>query len=300
MTDDSVLSYASRCLIVDAHTHIFPEELCRDRETLFDRDAWFHALYVNRKASLVAGEHLLTSMHDASIDHAVICGFPWKDPVLCMEHNVYMATVAANAPSRVSWLGVVSPLDPHCVEAARWCFEHGAVGLGELNADAQDFDLRNSRQLAGLVDICLGASRPLMLHASEPIGHNYPGKGSSTPEKLLDFVADAPDLTVIAAHWGGGLPFYELMPEVARIARNVVYDSAASTYLYDFRVFRAVIDVAGMDRVLFGSDYPLLRQARFLERVLGIAWKSEEEQRMVLGENAARLFNLPHKRALPS
>ena len=60
------------------------------------------------------------------------------------------------------------------------------------------------------------------------------------------------------------MPFYELMPEVAALTRNVVYDTAASSYLYRADVFRAVLDIAGPERVLWASDHPVLGMGRFL------------------------------------
>ena len=39
--------------------------------------------------------------------------------------------------------------------------------------------------------------------------------------------------------------------------QNVYYDTAASPLLYDQRVYRAVADCVGAERILFGSDYPL-------------------------------------------
>jgi predicted TIM-barrel fold metal-dependent hydrolase len=132
-----------------------------------------------------------------------------------------------------------------------------------------------------------------MTHASEPVGHIYPGRGAATPDKLLAFAAEFPDLRLVAAHWGGGLPFYELMPEVAEIAQRVVYDTAASTYLYRFQVFRSVLDIVGPERILFASDYPVLKQKRFLERTLATKWRSELELAAVLSGNARRVYRLP-------
>jgi predicted TIM-barrel fold metal-dependent hydrolase len=81
------------------------------------------------------------------------------------------------------------------------------------------------------------------------------------------------------------------MPEVARTAQNVVYDSAATTYLYRFPVFRTAIDLVGPERVLFASDYPVLRQDRLRRRVdrLGML---EDTARHVMGDNAVRVFGL--------
>jgi predicted TIM-barrel fold metal-dependent hydrolase len=132
-----------------------------------------------------------------------------------------------------------------------------------------------------------------MLHASEPLGHHYPGKGTATPERLLKFVSAQPRLTIVFAHWGGGLPFYELMPEVAAVSANVLYDTAASTYLYRPTVFRAVLDVVGAERVMWGSDHPVLGMKRFLRRTLQDANLTEHELQRVLAGNAARVYFLP-------
>jgi predicted TIM-barrel fold metal-dependent hydrolase len=97
---------------------------------------------------------------------------------------------------------------------------------------------------------------------------------------------------VVLAHWGGGLPFYELMPEVAAATARVVYDTAASTYLYRPAVFRAVLDVVGPERVLWGSDHPVLSLGRFLRRTRKLAGLLPEEEGPVLGGNARRVYGL--------
>lgn len=88
------------------------------------------------------------------------------------------------------------------------------------------------------------------------------------------------------------MPFYELMPEVARVASRVVYDSAASTYLYRFEVFRTVLDLIGPDRVMFASDYPVLRQDRFLRRVEQTPWRDDSERSRVFAETARAVYGI--------
>lgn len=278
--------------VIDAHTHIFPPELCRDRSVHLERGGWFGSLYQNPKALMVSAEAMIASMDQAGIAHSIACGFPWTDPGLCREHNAYLADAAIRFPDRISWLGIVAPGSTSVEADARWCFEHGASGLGELNADAQGFDFRDVKTLAPLARAAIEAERPVMLHASEPVGHHYPGKGAATPDKLLAFLAEFPQLSVVAAHWGGGLPFYELMPEVAALTQRVAYDTGASTYLYRFQIFRSVLDIVGSERVIFGSDYPILKQGRFLERTLSTEWKSERERAAVLSGNASRMYRL--------
>lgn len=278
--------------VVDAHTHIFPPDIVRGRERYVGRDLWFEQLYTNPKALLIDVDDLIASMEKAGIAQSIVCGFPWHDIGLCREHNAYMAEAVAASGGSLAWLGIVPPNHAEAAAEAERCFARGAVGLGEFNADAQRVDLSRPESFGAVVDVCLAAQRPMMLHASEPVGHRYPGKGTATPDRLLTFLAAYPDLAVVLAHWGGGLPFYELMPEVATLTARVVYDSAASTYLYRFPVFRAVVDVVGADRVLFASDYPILRQDRFLRRVQRESGLRDDELTSVLGDAARRVYQL--------
>lgn len=280
--------------VVDAHTHVFSEEVVSGRDRLCGREPWFGHLYENPRAALIGAGELLAAMDAAGVGEAVACGFPWRDLGLCRQENDALAAASRASGGRLHWLASV-PLgggEEAAREAGR-AFALGASGLGELNADGQDFDLRDAPSLAPVVAACLAADRPIMLHASEPVGHAYPGKGAATPDRLAAFAAAFPDLDVVLAHWGGGLPFYELMPEIATACARVVYDSAASTYLYRPAVFRAVLDVVGPGKVLWGSDHPVLGMGRFLRRTLAQAGLRDDELVPVLGGNARRVYRLP-------
>ena len=278
--------------VIDSHVHIFPPHVVGHRERYFGKDGWFEALYANPRSLLVDAEMLLAAMDAAGVARAILCGFPWADAALCRDHNTYMADAIRRYPNRLSWLGIVVPGDSDAERDARSCFEHGAVGIGELNADAQGFDWREFPRLQPLVDLCQSAGRPILIHTSEAVGHNYPGKGTATPDKLIELLSHFNRLEVVAAHWGGGLPFHELMPEVEAVTANVVYDCAASSYLYRPAIFRIVLDLVGPERVLFGSDFPVLRMDRFLNRVMQIDWRDDAERRAVLGGNARRVFRI--------
>jgi predicted TIM-barrel fold metal-dependent hydrolase len=95
----------------------------------------------------------------------------------------------------------------------------------------------------------------------------------------------------IAAHWGGGLPFYNLMPEIRRVTANVWYDTAATVYLYQQDIFPIVAKLVGPDRILFGSDYGLLRQGRIIEHVKHSGLEPRAVD-LVLGENAKALLHI--------
>jgi predicted TIM-barrel fold metal-dependent hydrolase len=279
--------------VVDAHTHVFVPAVIADRTRYVGHDLWFEHLYADPRSLLITADDLLRTMDEAGVAQAVICGFPWHDLGICREHNDYMEEATRGAGDRLAWLATV-PASRGEVAAAEVerCFALGAAGVGELNADAQRFDLLAPESLAAVVDVCVRQDKPLMLHATEPVGHDYPGKGTATPDRLVAFLQAFPKLRVVLAHWGGGLPFYELMPEIAIAAARVVYDTAASTYLYRPRVFRAVLDVVGRERVLWGSDHPVLSMGRFLRRVRETADLRPDELEPVLGGNARRVYGL--------
>ncbi|MFM9108953.1 MAG: amidohydrolase family protein [Chloroflexota bacterium] len=279
--------------VIDSHVHVFSPGVMEDRDRACVAEPWFRDLYADPAARLASPEDLLAAMDGAGVAFAVAAGFPWRDIGRARSENDFLAETCAGSGGRIRWLANVPPLagEAAAAEADR-CFALGAAGVGELNADAQGFDLADSRLLAPLAAACVSAGRPAMLHASEPLGHRYPGKGSATPDRLLALVSAFPDLPIVLAHWGGGLPFYELMPEVAEACARVVYDTAASTYLYRPGVFRAVLDIAGPERVLWGSDFPVLGMGRFLRRTTERSGVRVDELPALLSGNARRVYGI--------
>jgi predicted TIM-barrel fold metal-dependent hydrolase len=287
----SASALVPRPMVIDAHTHLFPPEVVGNRQYFVERDPWFAQAFGHPSARTAEIGDLIASMDEGGIARSLVCGWPWRDPSICRIHNDYLAHVARQHANRISWLAIVNPADVDAAQEVERCVSLGAVGVGELNADGQGFEWQSPQPLAACVDACVSLGVPVMLHASEPIGHLYPGKGHASPDKLVGFLSVFPKLCVVAAHWGGGLPFYELMPEIAEITRNVVYDTAASTYLYDVNIFPVVERLVGARRILFGSDYPVLRQRQFVRRVLdsGLALESLED---VFHGNAGRVFGI--------
>lgn len=279
-------------LIVDAHTHIFPPEVARHRETFCMADDFFGDLYSNPVVKIATVEDLITEMDGSGVDLSVICGFGWANHDLCVMHNDYLLDCIARYPDRLAALAATQPLagDRALGEVER-CLSKGARGVGELMPDGQGYQLNELRRIEPLFQMASDCGFPILTHASEPVGHHYPGKESVTPATIWPLVQAFPEVKLILGHWGGGYPFYELMDEVRQSSQNVYYDSAASTYLYASQIFCHVGDIVGYDKVLWATDFPVLRQARFLQRVEQLCLP-EEKFEAVIGWNAVRLFGL--------
>ena len=276
--------------MIDFHTHIFPPSVRSDRQKYLERDATFGELYADPKARTAGVVELLLAMDEDGVDTSVVMGIGWKDYGLGRECNDYIIEAARLHPDRVVGFASVNPAwgDRAALEADR-CARAGLRGVGELHPDSQSFDLGDSGTMAPLAEAVREHHLIVTTHSSEPVGHSYPGKGAIHPQVLWRFVQNFPDLTVVCAHWGGGLPFYALMPEVAARLGNVFFDSAASPFLYTGRVFSAVAEVVGPEKILLGSDFPLMRTSRILSQ-LEESTLSEERKEMVKTSNAAALL----------
>jgi predicted TIM-barrel fold metal-dependent hydrolase len=276
-------------LIIDAHVHVLPPRLRAGRTEVAAADPWFAACHAGERRIATAAE-LITAMDAAGVDRALCFTWPFRDPALCAESNDHLAAVQRESPQRIIGFAIVNPASPDASAELRRCARLGLRGVGELNCDAQGFSLDDSA-VAAAVATSVELGMPWTLHCSEPVGHDYAGKGTTTPDRVARFADRHHELRLIGAHLGGGLPLYAHMPEMATLCKRMWFDTAAGPLLYRPSVYRALVDLCGATRLLFGSDYPLLGVERYVE-AFAEAGLSETERRFVMGDAAAELLHL--------
>ena len=275
---------------IDFHTHIFPATFRDRREEYAGRDATFAELFGSPDAKMATAEELVAAMDQDGVDVSVVMGVGWTDHHVAREANDYIIESVDRYPGRLKGFGGVNPAwGEIAVAEAERCAKAGLLGIGELHPDTQGFDLGDRETMDPLMELVSSLRLMVTTHASEPVGHIYQGKGTVRPEVLWRFIQNYPDATIVCAHWGGGLPFYALMPEVSKGLRNVYFDTAASTFLYTAGVFSVVASLAGAERILLASDFPLLRVNRLTAQLDGSALSAKQRQAIVVG-NAARLL----------
>jgi len=282
-------------VIIDFHTHVLPPQIKKDRSKYIELDPCFAVLYSKPDSKMATAEELIASMDEAGIDISVILNYGWTTHELCLETNDYILESVARYPQRLVGFGAVQPQSPQAAVAEiERCAKAGIKGVGEMRPDMQLFDLSDEVVMAPLVEALKENGLIMLIHASEPVGHDYPGKGSITPDMLYPFITSFPELKLVCAHWGGGLPFYALMPEVKKALGNVFFDTAASPLLYSPQVYQQVVQLVGGDRILFGSDYPLLAPSRLLKEIEAVGLPPETKE-LILGGNARRLLGIEGK-----
>ena len=280
--------------VIDFHTHVYPEWLRDGRERYAAVDATFGELFADPKARMATADELVAAMDRDGVDRSVVMGIGWTDRGLVREANDYIIESVSRFPDRLTGFGAVNPAwGEEAAREAERCASAGLVGIGELHPDTQGYDLGDERTMGPLMEAAGALGLIVLTHSSEPVGHMYQGKGETRPEVVWRFIRNFPEATIVCAHWGGGLPFYALMPEVKEALANVYFDTAASPFLYDRRVFEAGVGLVGAGRILLGSDYPLLQASRLLRQVEK-AELSEGEKEAIRGGNAGRLLGLSY------
>jgi len=279
-------------MIVDFHAHIFPPEVCNRRAELAGSDPAFGLLYGNPAARMVTADETVQAMDQEGVQLAVVFGFPWSDPGLCRMANDYVLEAQQRYPARLRAFYTPAPGGgPLEARLALDALHRGMKGIGEVAC----YSLAGSRgggdwsRLRPLAEAALEQKVPFLLHTNEPVGHLYPGKVEMRLKDLWGFARELPELALVLAHWGGGLFFYELMRSVRQSLGNLYYDTAASPFLYDPRVYRVAVEILGADRILFGSDYPLISPSRYFKE-MEEAGLSPDERERILGANALELL----------
>jgi len=276
-------------MIIDSHVHVLPPRMREHRDVIAASDPWFAMCHEGRRRVADARD-VMAAMDDAAIDRALCFTWPFRDPALRAEANDYLAGAVRDFPDRLIGYAAIDPSSPDAVGELHRCAGLGLRGVGEVNCDAYDFEL-DDIAIDAAVNVSIELGLPWTLHCSEPLGHVYAGKGSTTPDKVARFAMRHPELRLICAHLGGGLPFYAHMPEVAELCKRLWFDTAAGPFLYAPSAYRSVVDLIGAQRLLFGSDFPLLDARRYRE-AFASAGLDKTELQLVMGGAAESVFGL--------
>jgi len=279
-------------MIIDVHTHLFPDEIRNNRAAYFSGEPAFELLYADPKSKMAGMEDTVRSMDENGVDVSVVFGFPWRSIEIARKNNDYIIEAVSRYPDRFVGLACVNTLEEDAAGEVERCINAGLSGVGELAFYRSGIDRKAVLSLAPVMDICRAGDLPVLIHTNEPVGHVYPGKTKNTLAQIYGLVRAYPENKIILAHWGGGIFFYSLLKkEVTQTLENVWFDTAASPFLYRPDIYEIAARLAGEGKILFGTDFPLLSPARYY-REIGASGVSEDVKERILGKNAADLFKL--------
>ena len=136
--------------------------------------------------------------------------------------------------------------------------------------------------------------------------------GDVQVEEMKDVISECPDLRIAIGHFG--MPTRENWLEQIRLAghKNVYVESGGLTWLYNsefypfdgaVRAIKEAADLVGMEKLMWGSDYPRTITAITYRMSYDFILKSKEltekEKALFLGENACGFYRLENLIELP-
>jgi len=277
--------------IVDVHTHFFPKEMNLNRSKFCKLDKNFNLLYSDEKINIPTENELLEIINKFPGIKLVVQSISYIDYELSKYTNDFLLELSENY-DQIKVFGSINTNwgTDKCIEEINRINQLGATGIGELHPDIQGFDVLDFDAFDPIVENLISNNMLINFHSSEPVGHDYNGKGKMFPDILYKFALNYKELKIIYSHLGGGLPIYYLMPEIMRDLNNVYYDTAALDFLYDPKIVKIFHEIIGEDKILFGSDYGLIEIDRAINSILQLDIDSKAKEN-ILCNNALKLLS---------
>jgi predicted TIM-barrel fold metal-dependent hydrolase len=278
---------------IDVHVHVHADQhghLALDDELNAAAAKYFKGDPYDPTVPEIAADYRRLAM--AAVIFTVDAESATGQPTLSNEE---IAEAAAQHPDVLIPFGSVDPARGRAGIrlARRLVTEHGIRGF-KFHPSLQDFQ-PNDRRHYPLYEELQSLGVPALFHTGQTgIGAGLPGGRGiklrySDPMLLDDVAADFPDLTIIMAH--PSVPWQDSAISIATHKANVYIDlSGWSPKYFPPQLVRAANTLL-KTKVLFGSDYPLLRPERWIRDFDALEIK-DEIRPLVMKENAIRALGL--------
>ena len=259
--------------IIDFHAHIYPSKIA-DKAAKSIGDFYDIPMQENGSA-----EHLLEHGRKVGVCHYIVHSVATRPDQVENINNFIADSVKAH-PKEFIGFGTLHPDMDNIEKEVDRIISLGLKGI-KLHPDFQKFNIDSPKAMK-IYEVIEGRL-PVLVHTGD-YRYEY-----SQPKRMRNVIDTFPKLTVIGAHLGGWSQWEEAMK--CLLDRNLYVDSSSSLYAFSPEKGKEIIRTWGADRVLFGTDYPMWVHEEELERFYALGL-SEEENRKILYENAAKLLQL--------
>lgn len=261
--------------VIDSHCHIYPTKIAKPAVESTGRFYDMTALGDGTVNSLLAlGEKV-------GIDRFVVQSVA-TTPHQVKSINEFIAKEVSIFPDKLIGLGTMHPESDDLKGDLAHIKQLGLHGV-KLHADIQKFRIDDPLCFK-IYELCEKENIPILMHTGD---HRF---DYSNPDRLIPVLNTFKNLTVIGAHLGGWSVWDEAVEKLSDY-KNFYVDSSSS--LYELPIDRAteIIRAYGVDKVLFGSDFPVFSPDIELERFMALPL-TDDEKRMILSENVLNLYGI--------
>ena len=261
--------------IIDAHAHIYPEKIAAKAT---DTIGIFYDIKMEMPAGTV--DNLLEDGQRNGISRFVVHSVATTAHQVRSINEFIKREVEAH-PEFIGFITLHQDLsEEEIINEVDWAINNGMRGI-KLHPDFQKFNIDDE----SVEKIYRAASGrlPILFHIGDD-RYDY-----SKPCRLVNMAKKYPNLTFIAAHFGG----YRCWDDANLYLGldNVYFDTCSSLPFIDAKKARELIDMHGADKFFFGTDFPMWDAKAELERFNSIPL-TDKEKEMILSGNIKRLLKL--------
>jgi predicted TIM-barrel fold metal-dependent hydrolase len=280
---------------IDAVVNIWTEEALRQRP------AWgtdFFSGKMNADKSMVSNaislERMIEMLDEANIGMAFLIaarsGRPGLPGCYHMPYKV-VADAVAKYPNRFRAL---AGIDPYTGMKGVKEFESAVKNDGFIGAHLYPhwFELEpEHRKYYPFYAKCVELDVPIQMQVGQSMVYapDFPCRSVGRPISLDTVACDFQELKLIGIHVG--IPWTDEMIAMAWKHKNVYIGCDAHRPRYWPESFKRYINSQGQDKVIFGTDFPVLPFKRTVEDIDAIGFKPEA-RRKLMRDNVLRIYNL--------
>lgn len=261
-------------MIIDAHAHIYPDKIAlKATKAIGD----FYDIPMEDAGTT---SRLLEEGKNAGIDKFVVHSCATTAHQV-HTINMFIKSEADAHPEFIPFMTLHEDLSEEEVESEiKWCINNGFKGI-KLHPDFQKFyiDGDNAQKFYRLA----GDKLPILFHVGDN-RYEY-----SAPERLAKMAKKYPNVNFIGAHFGGYRRWHEI--EVYKGLDNVYFDTCSSLAFISPEKAREIIDILGVEKFFFATDFPMWDAKGELERFYKIPLTNEERE-MIFYKNVKKLLKI--------
>ena len=290
MTEDQKLSYKA----IDAVVNIWT------REALSHRPDWGDEFFVdkmNAENALMAGlslEEMIEKMEEAGIEKAfLIAARTGRVGLPGCYHMPYsvVADACAKYPERFYGLAGIDPFEG--MDGVR-AFEDAIKNMGFVGAHLYPHWYELAPDHAKYYPFyakCCELNVPIQMQVGQSMVYSQEYRTKSVGQPIaLDAVAcDFPELKLIGIHVG--IPWHDEMISMAWKHENIFIGCDAHRPKYWPKSFIHYLNSYGQDKIIFGTDFPVLEFKKTIDDIDALGLKSEVRKKL-LRDNVIRVYGL--------
>lgn len=271
---DEVLDFAKKYEICNSHTHIFPEKIAQKAvKSIGD----FYGLDMD--CQMGTADELVKDGELIGVTHYIVCSTA-TTAAQVESINSFIIEECRKHPEFIGF-GTLHPDFENIEDEVERCISNGLRGI-KLHPDFQHFKIDDDKAMK--IYEAIKGRLPVLVHMGDN-RYDY-----SQPARLANVVKRFPELVVFAAHLGGYSQWDDAAVYLQHF-KNVYFDTCSSLEFISPEFAKELIRAFGIEKIFFGTDYPMWDHMGELSRFIKLNL-TEEENKLILSENFKKFFGI--------